>query len=340
MSSRAPDLYWPMPCTLRAAADDSGRRLDRILRKALPELPLSALHRFLRQGKILVDGRRGKAAELIQAGAEISLPDISAIHKDDDSSGGEKPENAPLPPVLFEGAGLLVFNKPVGMAVHGPESLDTLVQFYLKTRLPASLSFKPGPLHRLDKPTSGIVVFSTNLEGARRFSALLREGRVKKTYLALVQGQIRGSEVWEDALVRDHDLQKTFTGGRLQHKPPEKSQGMNIRRMNVRRALTRISPLASVPGFSLVRAEIETGRTHQIRAQAAAHGHPLAGDRKYGGSFQSGGLLLHAWMLETDEAAAEFPRGFPAITAPLPEAFRRRVEEIFGRHLGTEGFFP
>ncbi|GHU04608.1 RNA pseudouridine synthase [Spirochaetia bacterium] len=301
-----------MPCTLRAAADDSGRRLDRILRKALPGLPLSALHRLLRQGKVLVDGRRAKAGELIQAGAEIRLPDISDIHKQGADSGGQKRENErALPPILFEGDGLLIINKPVGMAVHGPgrrpESLDTLVQSYLKTRIPASLSFKPGPLHRLDKPTSGIIVFSTSLEGARRFSALLREGRVKKTYLALLQGQITGGEVWEDTLARDHELQKSFVDN------------------SGSRALTRISPLAQAPGFTLVRAEIETGRTHQIRAQAAAHGHPLAGDRKYGGSFQPGGLLLHAWLLEAGEE--------PALSAPLPEAFTRRVEELFGRKM-------
>jgi 23S rRNA pseudouridine955/2504/2580 synthase len=171
---------------------------------------------------------------------------------------------------------------------------------YLGPRLPPSLSFKPGPLHRLDKPTSGVIVFSAALEGARIFSALLREGRLKKYYLALVEGRLRGPEFWEDPLAREGERPRI--------------------------ARTRVRPLAELGGRTLILAELLTGRTHQIRAQAAARGHPLEGDLRYGGSPGNGGPWLHAWKLELGEGARLFPGPVPPlISAPPPEAFLRRL---------------
>jgi 23S rRNA pseudouridine955/2504/2580 synthase len=212
-----------------------------------------------------------------------------------------------------------VLNKPVGLAVHGPDSLETRVRAYLAPKLAASLSFKPGPLHRLDKPTSGIIVFSTNLAGARNFSALLRERRIRKTYLALLDGVLERDETWEDALVRDKEQGKSFTADAGDDSAKE--------------ARTRVYPLAHtpmdrMPALTLARLEIDTGRTHQIRAQAAAHGHPLAGDRKYGGSGQRGGFLLHAWTRE--HAVHDLPELPRRLEAPLPDNFKRRIGELFG----------
>ncbi|MDR2470796.1 MAG: RluA family pseudouridine synthase [Treponema sp.] len=303
-----------MATNLRAEADDDGRRLDRILRKALPDLPLSALHRLLRQGRIRVNGAPAKAEDRVPAGAAITLPRFSGA-----APKAAAPPRLPgaaraLPPILFEGAGLLVLNKPPGLAVHGPESLETLVRAYLAPRLPPSLSFRPGPLHRLDKPTSGVIVFSTGLEGARRFSALLREGRVKKRYLALAEGLLDGPETWRDELLRESAARKT--------RPAPASAP------EARTALTRVTPLARAAGQTLLLAEIATGRTHQIRAQAAIHRHPLSGDRKYGAAPLPGGFLLHAWELGLDEDALPgFP---PLITAPPPEPFDRRMTALFG----------
>jgi 23S rRNA pseudouridine955/2504/2580 synthase len=225
--------------------------------------------------------------------------------------------------ILFESPDFLVLNKPAGLAVHGPDSLDTLVRAYLTPKTPPSLSFRPGPLHRLDKPTSGVIVFSASLAGARRFSALLRERRLSKGYLVLVEGVIEKEGVWEDELIRDHRRQKTLTGAPVEDE-------------NAKHARTRFKPLKVKPPYTLLQLEPDTGRTHQIRAQAAAHGHPLAGDRKYG-SCRSGELLLHAWFLETPESEADLPGSGPSlprrIEAPLPERFRERVKEIFGEEI-------
>jgi 23S rRNA pseudouridine955/2504/2580 synthase len=316
--------------TLTAAADDDGRRLDRILRKALPDMPLSAIHSLLRKRRIFVNGVPGNAADRVRAGWVIQVPVTAAGRQKRETlprKGG-----APLPAaldILWEGAGLLTLNKPAGLAVHGPDrispdsgrSLEAQVREYLAPKLPPSLSFTPGPLHRLDKPTSGIIVFSTSLEGARNFSALIRERRVRKTYLALLEGLLDRDETWEDALIRNRELGKSFAlpAG---HGGPDSSKT----------AITRAYPLAHTTAgpvkATLARLELHTGRTHQIRAQAAAHGFPLAGDRKYGGGSQRGGFLLHAWTLELPEQIPpEIPR---RLEAPLPENFRRRIQELFG----------
>lgn len=310
---------------LKTGENDEGRRLDRVLRKALSGCSLSLIHRLLRQGRVSVDGKSAAPSQRIKAGALITV-DAVIPHVPDTArrAAGLSSQTPALPPILWQGGGLIVFNKPEGLAVHGPGGLDGMARAFLAGSLPPSLSFRPGPLHRLDKPSSGLIVFSTGIEGARRFSALLREQRLKKYYLAVVEGRVAKDALWRDELFRDKAAQKTFAV-----KPGEGKT-----------ALTKVSPLAVTPpgageACTLLLAEITTGRTHQIRAQAAAHGHPLAGDRKYGARSLSGGkrgFLLHAWKLELRETSPElsadtFP---PSITAPPPAAFLEWIRTLFG----------
>jgi len=319
--------------TLTAGIDDADRRLDRILRKALPDLPLSALHRFLRQGRVLVNGSPAAGSDHIPAGALIEIPETgrkSSIKTVSVKASPIKQSSIKTAPprqrqgelsILWEGSGLLILNKPAGLAVHGaPDSLDLRVQSYLAGKLPASLSFKPGPLHRLDKPTSGIIVFSKTLEAARRFSALLAQGKIVKRYLAILEGEIKNERVWEEILVRDKTARKTLVKPAAQSTEPDAVPDA-AQDAAGRRALTLVTPLAwakrETPGgaYTYAQMEIKTGRTHQIRAQAASHGHPLAGDRKYGGhTFNGKSFFLHA-------AELELPDGMKVI-APLPWDFK------------------
>ena len=301
-----------MQLSLTACTDDSGRRLDRILRKALRETPLSAIHRLLRQGHILVDGKPARADHRIRTGETITILDGFSPVSSVKLLGEKLMLPGQVPEILYEGEGLLILNKPAGLSVHGKKSLQELVSSYLLPKLPPSLSFRPGPLHRLDRPSSGVIVFSTSLEGARLFSALMRERSIKKHYLTVVEGVIKKAEVWRDELVRNQKLKKTFA-----------AEGEALR-VTGKPALTRVTPLKENGNFTLILAEIETGRTHQIRAQAAGRGHALLGDRKYGAK-ASGGFFLHAWRME-------FPRGsfFPGlIEAPLPENFTKMIHELF-----------
>jgi len=308
--------------TLTAGLDDADRRLDRVLRKALPDVPLSALHRFLRQGRVLVNGSPAIGSDHVPAGALIEIPETGRKLSTRQSSIKQSPiKSSPVKQrqndltilsILWEGTGLLILNKPAGLAVHGPDSLDLRVQTYLAGKLPPSLSFKPGPLHRLDKPTSGIIVFSKTLEAARRFSALLAQGKIVKRYLAILEGELKGEQVWEEILVRDKTARKTLIGDAT----PDAAQNTP----DGRRAVTHVTPLAwakcETPdgAYTYAQMEIKTGRTHQIRAQAASHGHPLAGDRKYGGHpFCGKSFFLHA-------AELELPDGMK-IEASLPDDY-------------------
>ena len=296
-----------MEIKLKAGVNDHNRRLDRILRKTLPDCSLSLIHRLLRQGKVLVNGVPAGPNEHIQSGSEIQveLSVNSPCRKVNDIG----PVSSDLlPEILWRGSGIIIFNKPSGLQTHGRHSLDSLVTAYLAGVLPPSLSFKPGPLHRLDKQTSGAIAFSESIEGARLFSRLLQERKLLKTYLAIVEGNISGEKVWQDTLVRDRSVQKTKVTESIDAKD----------------AFTKIKSIASNTRYSLVEAVITTGRTHQIRAQAAAHGHPLAGDRKYGGHGLNG-FFLHAWKMEFGDSV-DFPR---LIIAPLPELFQSQIKKFF-----------
>jgi 23S rRNA pseudouridine955/2504/2580 synthase len=308
-----------------AALDDAGRRLDRLLRKALPSIPLSALHRLLRKRQVLLDGKPADASARVREGASITVlvPDnivspepVPATESRQSSETRRLTQTALTPEsILWQGNGLLILNKPAGIPTHGEDSLETWVRAFLVDRLSPSLSFKSGPLHRLDTPTSGVIVFSTSLEGARYFSALIREQRVCKRYIALLGAQLDKSARWEDALFRDKVAKKTLVmeaGACSDTKLPY--------------ARTAVYPLAVSEGCSLVMVEISTGKTHQIRAQAAFHGCPLLGDQKYGGSALVGGLLLHAYSL-----AFPAPNGEAlVIKAPLPRAFYQYINVRFG----------
>jgi 23S rRNA pseudouridine955/2504/2580 synthase len=304
-------------------------------------MPLSGIHRLLRLGGVLVNGRPAAAKDRVPEGSTITIPNLHSSPPIPPSPFFPLP--SPFSPplnILREEPDLLFLNNPAGLAVHGPGSLDEQVRAYLRDKTGPSLSFRPGPLHRLDKPTSGVIVFSKTLAGARSFSALLREGRIVKQYLAIVEGPVTEAAVWEDALIRDREARKTLPAGTGRAGEPKAggpagSGGEAGTGEAAKNARTRIRPLAlgGRPGgggtiFSLILAEIGTGRTHQIRAQAAARGFPLAGDKKYGGGPWPGSFLLHAWKLELPGCAADGEEG-RTIRAPLPAAFRQQIEELF-----------
>jgi len=324
--------------------NDIGRRLDRILRKALPDLSLPLIHRLFRKKKILINGKPGKAKDRLDNAAVISIPflnneseklrakEIKYSSHIIDKQNIESLEICTIKyknkESLWQDSGFIAFNKPSGIATHGPGSLEMLVQSFLKDKISPSLSFKPGPLHRLDKSTSGVIVFSANLKGARFFSSLLHDLKVRKTYLAIVEGNIEKDEIWQDDLIRDKKMKKTFVS-KMETTPVGKI------------AITKIIPLAAKENYSLVKVEITTGRTHQIRAQAAAHGYPLAGDVKYGGhkiinnnlpdtslrkkphKKEKSKFFLHAWKVDFLEYSIE---------APIPDDFLSFLTKKFPKN--------
>jgi 23S rRNA pseudouridine955/2504/2580 synthase len=303
---------------LETGPDDEGRRLDRVLRKACAELPISAIHRLLRKGLVLVDGKRARQASRLSSGQSIEILGVNI--NEPASLGKNGLERHPAArglsigngiDVLYEGQGILAINKPAGITTQ--EELGALVSRYLAGKTPPSLSFTPGPLHRLDKGTSGVIVFGTSIEGARRFSALMRSGLLRKTYLALLEGCLPGEQLWRDRIEYSSSAQKALV---------TVSRGG----ATARYAETHVFPLELHGDFTLAAMEIATGRRHQIRAQSAAHGFPLYGDRKYGGK-NLPPFFLHASRLV-------FPKDNPfprSISAPAPPALHQKLQTMQAR---------
>jgi 23S rRNA pseudouridine955/2504/2580 synthase len=309
-----------MSLQLTIGINDDGRRLDRVLRKVLKDTPLSAIHRLLRRGRVLLDDRSAKGDARVKEGSRLTiLVDPGDPSLDAPTAASTPPQ---LPDILYETANLVIIDKKAGVLVHGPDSLEESVREYLKDALPPSLSFKPGPLHRLDRVTSGIIVFSKSICGARDFSEALRGRRLRKRYLAVLDGTARETMVWRDTLVRSEKVTRT-----IDEDDPEGGEGIG------KFSETQVWPLFRGKGKTMALVEIRTGRTHQIRSQAGAHGFPLSGDGKYGGKPTEGGILLHAYELNLgDGLETGLPR---SLRAPLGPAFMAFAAKAGGEKISA-----
>jgi len=301
-----------------AGPDDGERRFDRLVRRLLPAISLPEIYKAIRTGAVRMGGRKASPstrvsiADTIEIAEELLGAESVFSRPAPDSRGLANPDPGLF---LLETENLLFAAKPRGMLTHGAGGLDGLVRERYRDSIAASLSFVPGPLHRLDRNTSGVVACSRTIEGARVFSAMLREGRLGKRYLALLRGALEEPGEWIDLLGRDRENRLSSVVS------AEKA-------VRGRPAETRFIPLVAAKDATLALVTIGTGQTHQIRAQAAWHGHPLVGDAKYGGGASSAGYLLHAWRLEFPEPPF---RDVPArVEAPLPIEASPLLDGFFG----------
>ncbi|MGI5116242.1 RluA family pseudouridine synthase [Treponema sp. SP13] len=345
-----------------AGSDDGGRRVDRVLRRFLYDANLSSVYGALRKGLILVNAQRVKPDARIESGDVVSI--ASFLLQNEKSSGSETNPNenrrvykaASLPyTIVFANEHFLVIDKPYGVAVQGKNSIAEKIAVYYDASVPKekrSLSFVAGPLHRLDKNTTGILFFSWSLEGAAWFSRELKAHRIRKKYIALVEGDMESECVWEDFIKKNDepktgfytvrvvsgstagagDVQNLTSGtGDVQNRARGAASDSLAAMHGAKRAITKAKPLcrASYKGRSVTLAEyeIETGRMHQIRAQSAFHGFPLLGDTAYGGSRidEAQAFFLHAYEVRIGENSVGLP---PVITSTLPVAFESLNDKI------------
>ncbi len=318
--------------SFRAGKDDEGRRLDRLIRKMFPELPLSWIYSSIRKGYIRQNQKKAHPASKIKMGDEINIksnfPLPSPSNRGEETSmtllktvsgGGARLKYDLKSMILFENEHVLVLNKPRGLLVHGRESLDTLVRAYIPMNQEKSLSFKPGPVHRLDRNTSGIVLFSLSLAGARILSTFIKEGRAEKYYAALFSGRIKKKETWNDYLIRD-PVKKVSLG-------ISTSRDACIRKGKIAESI--VFPLISTDKSTLAFCRLITGRTHQIRIQGALHGHPLVGDRKYGGPALLNQYILHAFCFRLKTSNSLI--GFHQLFAPIPDKSISYLNSLLGK---------
>ena len=325
--------------TFTAGTDDEGRRLDRVASRIMEGAGIrKSLFAEIRKGLVRVNERKSKPDQHINSGDKISIAaflfsttreeskvQAASRHQEPQVISGEElkyiEENT-----LFRNSHLLILNKKAGISVQpskgSGKSLSQMVEsLWQQESHSQSLSFRPGPLHRIDRWTSGAIVFSQSLEGAKWFTKAMAEHKIKKTYIAVTEGFYGSTtEDYEDLILSE---EKALAEGGFSTVKVYPAQHQPIPR-EAKKAIThaRILQQRTINGreLSLVEFTIETGRKHQIRAQSAFHGHPLYGDTAYGGRKNAGDMFfLHAYKLE-------FPGDNPMeastlVTAPLSDIF-------------------
>lgn len=306
-----------------AGSDDNDRRLDRVIRKISGKENLSGLYKAIRKGIVKLNGKKTDASQRIFEGDKIEIP--SFLLKTETNPQNQKTDLL----IVFQNEDLLVINKPYDIPVHGSaNSLEKSAAEFYRRNFPhrKSISFTPGPLHRLDRKTTGLLAFSLSLKGARWFSENIASHSIKKIYTAVLQGKISGAQSWNDFISKEYSEKKSFqtvkVSAEIKNEPENTEENLKFLA-----AKTKIRPVKyfSFNGTecTLAEIEIETGRTHQIRAQAAFHGLPLLGDTAYGGIKISAeqDFFLHAGKLVFPEERLE---GLPEkLEAKLPPAFEK-----------------
>lgn len=253
----------------RLKIDDSadGQRLDNFLMSRLKGVPKSRIYKLVRGGEVRINGGRVEVSYRLQLGDEVRIPPVRlatpvitpATHL---PQGGARL----LPSILYQDDALIALNKPAGMAVHGGSGISRGVIEQMRLELPECRTMEL--VHRLDRETSGVLLIALKRRALVNLHAAMRDGKIEKRYLTLVAGR------WPNPVQHvklplhkrvDDNGEKRVTvrdGGQTAH--------------------TIFRRLQQFDDFTLLEAELKTGRTHQIRVHTSHLGFPIAGDDKYG----------------------------------------------------------
>ena len=301
-----------METILTAETSAAGERLDRYLAGAVEGLTRSAAAKLLEEGQVTLGGKPLGKNYRLQGGEvlTVSLPEPEPAEA--------LPQDIPLD-VVYEDADLIVINKPVGLVVHpAPGHPDGTLVNALLFHCAGSLSgvggaLRPGIVHRIDRDTSGLMVAAKNDFAHLSLSAQLQDHSLRRTYEAVVVGNLREDRGTVDAPI-----------GRC----PTDRKKMAVTDKNSRSAVTHYEVLRRYRGYTYIRCSLETGRTHQIRVHMAYLGHPLYGDTVYGAKKPAPdmtGQCLHAAALDLTHPRTGERMHF---TCPLPEEFTRLLQKL------------
>lgn len=301
----------PSVAMVTVTEDQNGQRLDNFLMSRLKGVPKSAVYRMIRKGEVRVNKGRTKPDYKLNVGDVVRVPPArtkSVAETEPFVGDGLKSQLEDA--ILYEDDGLIVLNKPSGLAVHGGSGVSLGVIEALRQLRPNQRFLEL--VHRLDRDTSGCLMVAKKRSVLKKLHEDLRHGNMQKTYLALLWGRWNGLEHRIEAPLRKFHL----------------ASGERIVRVSTegKPSLTLFRQLELYDNATLVEAKPITGRTHQIRVHAQYAGHPIAGDDKYlhreqAAYFEDKGLkrlFLHAASLELEDAQGQ-KRVFHA---PLPEALQ------------------
>ena len=262
--------------------DQNDSRADKILKEISPNVSYIFLQKIFRTHKVKVNRKKIKASDHLHVGDKIQIfADLF--------SGAENLVSEKCNPklferfkkmIIFENEDLIAINKPAGLAVQP----GTKVRISVETMIKAHPNCKCYLVHRLDKETSGTLIIAKNLLTAKKLSEMFRENKIKKTYLAIVDGQILKSGIINAAIGDDE-------------------------------AITKYIPLRNFENYTLLKLNPKTGRKHQLRIHCAKIlDAPILGDKKYNLNCLNTKMFLHAYKIYIEEMKLE-------IISPIPEYF-------------------
>jgi 23S rRNA pseudouridine1911/1915/1917 synthase len=307
------------PLRLEVGREAAGLRLDRWLAAHVETLSRARLQGLIEQGRVRVNQEVFRAAHRLRGGEMVEV-EIPALLADD-----LRPEPIALT-VRYEDDHVLVVDKPSGMVVHpgAGHTTGTLAAAVL-AHAPDVAGVggprRPGVVHRLDKDTSGLLVVARTQRAYDSLTAQLAARTVSRRYLALVHGRMAASHGVVDAPIGRHPTERI----RMAVRPEGKG----------RRAVTRYRVLECFAAFTYLEAQLETGRTHQIRVHFLSLGHPIYGDETY--RLRSAkrlpipfdGIALHAFSLEFMHPVTGKQMVF---TSPTPPRIERLVSYLREGH--------
>lgn len=304
----------------KAEIDDAGKRLDVWLTTKLSKLSRTYISKLIEDGSIVINGKTEKPGYKLRADDDIYVRI-------------QKPKPLEITPekielnIIYEDNDIIVINKPRGMVVHPAAGnySGTLVNALLE-HCKDSLSdingvIRPGIVHRIDKDTSGVIVVAKNNDAHSKLSALLKKHDIQRVYLAVAEGVIREDSGKVDAPIGRHPVDR-------------KKMSVNLK--NGRNAVTHFKVMERFKDTTLIKARLETGRTHQIRVHMSYIGHPLVGDTVYGkakSKYSIDGQALHAMLLgfihpttgEYMEFTAEPPDDFAELCQTLKKEVMNEI---------------
>jgi 23S rRNA pseudouridine1911/1915/1917 synthase len=281
---------------------EAGSRLDVVL-AARARLSRSVAQKLIEEGRVTVSGTPTRKRHAVHAGDEVTWelgPEPEAL----------APETVPYE-LVYEDDWLLVVDKPAGVVVHPAPGHEhgTLVQGLMERGARGGHEARPGIVHRLDKDTSGLLIVAKSDEAYTTLVSAMERRDIHRVYAALLRGDLPQDEGTIDAPIGRHVRDR---------------MRMSLHTTAGKRAVTHFRVLGRAGGFSLVRVQLETGRTHQIRVHFSALGYPVAGDAQYGHRERPEGLerqFLHAARLSLPHPADGRRLSFASPLPPQLSAF-------------------
>ena len=291
--------------------NESGKRLDAYVSSQIEEITRTSAQRLIEQGNILVNDKKQKVSY------KVSIGDVITIEEEQPQEIELKAQDIPIE-IIYEDNDIIVVNKPKGMVVHpangNPDgTLVNAIMAICKDSLSGiGGEIRPGIVHRIDKDTSGLLIVAKNDKAHVNMSEQIKNHEVKKTYIALVRGNVKENEATIDMPIGRSNSDR-------------KKMAVN---KNGKNAVTHIKVLKRYDKYTLLEVNIETGRTHQIRVHLSHIGYPIIGDYTYSNGKNEFGVVgqcLHAKELEFKHPIIGTEM---KLQAELPQYFNEILQQL------------